>query len=70
MAPDRQDKMLKMTAGFVLAALRDSPYGTEYASPLRLLRPRGTAILSILRDGFSDSPHHRANDLQEPFNSS
>jgi hypothetical protein len=41
--------MLKMSASFVLAALKGSAYGKEYASPFPLLRPRWTAILNILR---------------------
>ena len=40
--------MLKMAASFVLASLRRSTYGKEYASPLRSLRPRWAAFLSIL----------------------
>jgi hypothetical protein len=40
--------MLKKSASFVLASLRGSTYGTEYDSPLRSLRPRWTAFLSIL----------------------
>jgi hypothetical protein len=44
--------MLKKPASFVLAPLRGSPYGKEYASPLRSLRPRWTAILSILHAMF------------------
>jgi len=36
-----------MPAGFVLASFRGSTY-SEYASPLRLLRPRWTAVLNIL----------------------
>ncbi len=42
-------RMLKKSASGVLASLRGSPYGAEYASPLRSLRPCWTAILSILR---------------------
>ncbi len=41
--------MLKKSPGFVLASLRDSTYGTEYASPHRSLRPRRMAFLNILR---------------------
>ncbi len=41
--------MLKKSASFVLASLRGSTYRTEYASPLRWLRPRWTAFLTILR---------------------
>jgi hypothetical protein len=41
--------MLKKSTSFVLASLRDSTYGTEYASPLRSLRPRRMAFLNILR---------------------
>jgi hypothetical protein len=37
-----------MSASFVLASLRGSTYNKEYASPLRPLRPRWTAILNIL----------------------
>jgi len=40
--------MLKKSASFVLASLRGSTYGAEYDSPFRSLRPRWTAILSIL----------------------
>ena len=40
--------MLKKSASFVLASLRGSTYGTEYDSSPRSLRPRWTAILSIL----------------------
>ena len=48
--------MLKKSASFVLAALRGSTYDAEYASPLRLLRPRWTAFdhpagtLSVITD--------------------
>jgi hypothetical protein len=42
-------KMLKKSASFVLASLSDSTYEKQYASPLRLLRPRWTAFLNILR---------------------
>lgn len=41
--------MLKKSSGFVPASHRGSTYGTEYASPLRLLWPRRTAFLNILR---------------------
>jgi hypothetical protein len=41
--------MLKKSASFVLAALKGSTYRKEYASPPRLLRPRWTAFLTILR---------------------
>ena len=40
--------MFKKSASFVLASLRGSTYETEYASPLRSLRPRWTAFLNIL----------------------
>jgi uncharacterized protein YbjQ (UPF0145 family) len=40
--------MLKMSADCVLAALSGSTYGTEYDSPLGLLRPCRTAFLNIL----------------------
>jgi len=42
------NRMLKKAASFVLASLRGSTYGKEYASPLRSLRPRRTAFLNIL----------------------
>ncbi len=42
-------RMLKKSASFVLTALGGSTYRTEYASPPRLLRPRWTAFLTILR---------------------
>ena len=41
-------RMLKKAASFVLASLRGSTYRTEYVSPLRSLRPRWTAFLTIL----------------------
>ncbi len=41
-------RMLKKTSSFVLASLRGSTYGNEYASPLRSLRPCWTAFLNIL----------------------
>jgi hypothetical protein len=31
--------MVKQASSFVLASFRDSTYGNEYASSLRLLRP-------------------------------
>ncbi len=37
-----------MSASFVLASLKGSTYRTEYASPIRSLRPCWTAILDIL----------------------
>jgi len=40
--------MLKKTTSFVLASLRTSTYGNEYASALRLLRPCWMAFLNIL----------------------
>ena len=40
--------MLSKPARFVLASLRGSTYETEYASPLRSLRPRWTALLNML----------------------
>ena len=40
--------LTKFTSG-VLAALRGSTYGGEYASPLRLLRPCWTPLLNSLR---------------------
>jgi hypothetical protein len=45
--------MLKLTASFVLAAIRGSTYRKEYASPLLLLRPRWMATLNILPSLFS-----------------
>jgi hypothetical protein len=44
--------MLKKSVSGVLASLRGSPYRTEYASPLHLLRPCWAAFLSILRGVF------------------
>jgi len=41
-------KMLKKPASGVLASRRGSTYHTEYASPLRSLRPCWTDFLSIL----------------------
>ena len=42
-------RMLKKPASIVLASRRGSTYGTEYASPLRSLRPCwGLDFLSIL----------------------
>ncbi len=40
--------MLKKSSSVVLASLRGSTYGTEYASPLHSLRPRWKAFLNIL----------------------
>jgi hypothetical protein len=40
--------VLKKAASFVLASLKGSTYGEEYASPFRSLRPRWTAFLNIL----------------------
>ena len=45
---DSTSKMLKKPASGVLASRRGSTYDTEYASPLRLLRPCWTDFLSIL----------------------
>jgi len=42
-------RVLKKSASFVLASLRSSTYPRGYASGLHSLRPRWTAILSILR---------------------
>lgn len=39
--------MVKMAFSFVLASLRASTYGTEYASACRLLRPCCKTILTI-----------------------
>jgi len=41
--------MRKKSASGVLASLSGSPYGREYDSPLRSLRPCWTAFLRILR---------------------
>ncbi len=63
--------MLKKSASFVLASLRGSPYGTEYALPLCSLRPtpwkrrisarlgwagEKVAFLTILRGILMSSP--------------
>jgi hypothetical protein len=40
--------MLKKASSFVLASLKASTYGKEYASASRSLRPRWTAFLTIL----------------------
>jgi hypothetical protein len=45
--------MLKKSASFVLASLGGSPYGPEYASPPRSLRPRWTALLNILNSALT-----------------
>ena len=42
-------RLLTKSASGVLAALRGSTYGGEYASPLRLLRPCWTAFVNSLR---------------------
>ena len=47
-------KLLKKSASGVLAALRGSTYRTEYASPLRLLRPCWTAFLNSLLETLAD----------------
>ena len=49
-------RMRKKTASGVLASLRGSTYGPEYASPLRSLRPCWTAFLRILRGCSASSP--------------
>jgi len=41
--------MLKKASGIVLASLKASTYGKEYASAFRSLRPRWAAFLTILR---------------------
>jgi len=41
-------RMLKKSAGFVLASFRPSTYPRRYASGLHSLRPCWTAFLSIL----------------------
>ena len=43
--------MLKKASSFVLASLKASTYGKEYASASRSLRPRWTAFLNILDCG-------------------
>ncbi len=48
-------RVLKKSASGVLASLRGSTYGTEYDSPLRLLRPCWTAILSTLHGQLESS---------------
>jgi hypothetical protein len=48
-------RMLKKSSSGVLASLRGSPYGTEYDSTLRSLRPCWTAFLSILHGGSASS---------------
>jgi hypothetical protein len=40
--------MLKKASSFVLASLKASTYGKEYASASRSLRPRWVAFLNIL----------------------
>jgi hypothetical protein len=40
--------MLKKASSFVLASLKGSPYGKEYALPSRLLRPRWATFLNLL----------------------
>jgi hypothetical protein len=44
------NRMLKKSASGVLDSRRGSTYGTQYASPLRSLRPCWTDFLSILRE--------------------
>jgi hypothetical protein len=46
---NRTSRLLKKSASSVLATFRGSTYGTEYASPLRLLQPCWTAFLNSLR---------------------
>ena len=41
-------RLLTKSASGVLAALRGSTYGSEYDSPLRLLRPCWAAFLNSL----------------------
>jgi hypothetical protein len=48
-------RVLKKSASGVLASLRGSTYGAEYDSPLRLLRPCWTAILSTLHGQLESS---------------
>ena len=48
-------RLLKKSASFVLAELRGSTYGKEYASPLRLLRPRRTAFLNSLQEILAEA---------------
>jgi hypothetical protein len=49
------DRLLKKSASDVLAMFRGSTYGTEYASPLLLLRPCWTAFLNSLLVGLLSS---------------
>src|SRR6266850_942406 len=53
---DTASRMLKKSASFVLASLRGSTYRSVRLSPLRSLRPRRTAFLSILRVILTPSP--------------
>jgi len=48
-------RMREKTASGVLASLRRSTYGPEYASPLRSLRPCWTAFLRILHSCSASS---------------
>ncbi len=48
----KASRMLKKASSFVLASLRGSTYGKEYASPLRSLWPRWATFLNIL-DGWT-----------------
>ena len=41
-------RKLKKASSFVLASLKGSTYGKEYASPIRLVRPCRQAFLNIL----------------------
>src|SRR5574338_1289178 len=62
--------MLKKSASGVLASLRGSTYRTEYASPLRLLRPCWTAFLSILEgcsSAVSFDADHRSFRVPKGF---
>jgi hypothetical protein len=45
--------MVKTPSSFVLASLRGSTYRTEYASPLRSLRPCRRDVLTILQSTYT-----------------
>ena len=54
-------RLLTKSASGVLATLRGSTYGREYASPLRLLRPCWTVFLNSLRMLLKESVSIRAS---------
>ena len=43
-------RTLKKAPGCVLASVKDSTYGTKYASPFRSLRPCRRSLLNVLKD--------------------